>query len=159
MWPERKIIELFGIEHPILLAPMAGPSTAELAIAVSEAGGLGSFGSALSTPDDLRAVLGVIRQRTLKPINLNFFTHVPPDFDAAREARWKERLAPYYAEHGLNPDKPGPRANRAPFTAETCAIVEDFKPEVVSFHFGLPLEQLLELVRRAGTERSGYACK
>jgi NAD(P)H-dependent flavin oxidoreductase YrpB (nitropropane dioxygenase family) len=107
MWPDRKIIEMFGIEHPILLAPMAGPSTAELAIAVSEAGGLGSFGSALSTNDDLRAVLGVIRQRTLKPINLNFFTHVPPDFDAAREARWKERLAPYYAEHGLNPDRPG----------------------------------------------------
>jgi nitronate monooxygenase len=66
---------------------MAGPSTAELAIAVSEAGGLGSFGSALSTADDVRTVLGVIRQRTVKPINLNFFAHVPPDFDAVREAK------------------------------------------------------------------------
>jgi nitronate monooxygenase len=152
MWPDRKIIDLFGIEHPILLAPMAGPSTAELAIAVSEAGGLGAFGSALSTPDDVRAVLGVIRQRTLKPINLNFFTHMPPDFDAAREARWKERLAPYYAEYGLKLDQPGSRSNRAPFTAETCAIVEEFKPEVVSFHFGLPHKQLLERVKRAGSK-------
>ena len=106
----------------------------------------------LSTPDDVRAVLGVIRQRTSRPINLNFFTHVPPDFDAAREARWKECLAPFYAEHGLNPDQPAPRSNRAPFTAETCAIVEEFKPEVVSFHFGLPHEPLLERVKRAGSK-------
>ena len=152
MWPDQKIIELFGIQHPILLAPMAGPSTAELAIAVSEAGGLGSFGSALSTPKDLRAVLGVVRQRTSKPFNLNFFTHVPPEFDAAREARWKERLTPYYAEHGLNSDQAVPRSNRAPFTAETCAIVEEFRPEVVSFHFGLPPHQLLERVKRAGSK-------
>jgi len=152
MWPDTKIIELFGIEHPILLAPMAGPSTAELAIAVSEAGGLGSFGSALSSPEQLRAVLGVVRQRTSKPFNLNFFTHVPPKFDAVRERRWQERLAPYYAEHGLNSDPNLPPSNRAPFTAETCAIVEEVKPEVVSFHFGLPAEQLMERVKRAGSK-------
>ena len=87
MWPDRGIIELFGIEHPILLAPMAGPSTAELAIAVSDAGALGSFACALSTPEQIRTALGVIRQRTGKPINLNFFTHTPPAPDAAREAR------------------------------------------------------------------------
>ena len=151
-WPDSKIIDLFGIEHPILLAPMAGPSTAELAIAVSEAGGLGSFGSAMSTPAQVRAVLGVIRQRTRKPINLNFFTHLPPQFDAAREARWQEHLAPYYAEHGLDANKPAPRADRAPFSAETCAIVEDFKPEVVSFHFGLPQPPLLQRVKAAGAK-------
>jgi len=151
-WPDSKIIDLFAIEHPILLAPMAGPSTAELAIAVSEAGGLGSFGSALSTPEQVRAVLGVIRQRTRKPFNLNFFTHLPPQRDAAREAKWKERLAPYYAELGLDASQPTPRSDRAPFTAETCAIVEEFKPEVVSFHFGLPQPELLQRVKRAGAK-------
>jgi nitronate monooxygenase len=151
-WPDTKIVDLFKIEQPILLAPMAGPSTPELAIAVSEAGGLGSFGSALSTPEQLRAVLGVIRQRTRKPLNLNFFTHQPPEPDAAREAKWKGRLAPYYAELGLDPMAPTPRSDRAPFTAETCAIVEEFKPEVVSFHFGLPQPQLLQRVKAAGAK-------
>jgi nitronate monooxygenase len=75
---------------------------------------------------------------------------VPPDFDAAREARWKEPPRPYYAEHGLNPDNP--RSNRGPFTAGTCAIVEEFKPEVVSLRFGLAHEQLLERVKRTGSK-------
>jgi len=151
-WPDSKIADLFEIEHPILLAPMAGPSTPELAIAVSEAGGLGSFGSAMSTPEQVRAVLGVIRQRTRKPLNLNFFTHLPAQLDAARAARWMQRLAPYYAELGLDSTKPTPRSDRAPFSAETCAIVEEFKPEVVSFHFGLPQPQLLQRVKRAGAK-------
>jgi nitronate monooxygenase len=151
-WPDTQIVDLFKIEQPILLAPMAGPSTPELAIAVSEAGGLGSFGSALSTPEQLRTVLGVMRQRTRKPLNLNFFTHQPPEPDAAREAKWKGRLAPYYAELGLDPMAPTPRSDRAPFTAETCAIVEEFKPEVVSFHFGLPHPQLVQRVKAAGAK-------
>ena len=129
---------------------MAGPSTAELAIAVSEAGGLGSYGCALSTPDQIRTTLGVIRQRTRKPLNLNFFTHSPPEFDEAREAEWKKRLAPYYAEYGIDPSEPMPRSDRAPFSAETCSIVEEFKPEVVSFHFGLPHDSLLQRVKRTG---------
>ena len=105
MWPDRRIIELFGIEHPILLAPMAGPSTAELAIAVSDAGALGSFACALSTTEQIRTALGVIRQRTAKPINLNFFTHIPPAPDAVRETQWRQRLSGYYAEFGIDPSK------------------------------------------------------
>jgi nitronate monooxygenase len=150
MWPDRRIIDLFGIEHPIVLAPMAGPGTAELAIAVAEAGGLGSLPCAMSSPEQIRKDLGVIRQRTSKPINLNFFTHAPPLPDPGREARWKARLAPYYAELGLDPGKPVPSVNRTPFDDATCAIVEEFKPEIVSFHFGLPEPRLLARVRAAG---------
>jgi nitronate monooxygenase len=152
MWPDRRIIELFGIEHPILLAPMAGPSTAELAIAVSDAGALGSFACALSTTEQIRTALGVIRQRTAKPINLNFFTHIPPAPDAVREAQWRQRLSGYYAEFGIDPSKPVPSSDRAPFTEATCEIVEAFKPEVVSFHFGLPDDRLLKRVRAAGSK-------
>ena len=150
MWPDRRIIEIFGIEHPILLAPMAGPGTAELAIAVAEAGGLGALACAMLTPEQIRRDLGVIRQRTAKPLNLNFFTHAPPAPDPAQDARWKARLAPYYAEHGIDPAKPVPSVNRAPFDEATCAIVEEFRPEVVSFHFGLPAPPLLARVRAAG---------
>src|SRR5262249_10301911 len=115
MWPDRRILDLFGIEHPILLAPMAGSGTTELAIAVAEAGGLGALACALSTPEQIRKDLGMIRQRTAKPLNLNFFAHTPPQPDSAREARWKARLAPYYAELGVDPNKPAAAANRAPF--------------------------------------------
>src|SRR5690606_34753936 len=98
MWPDKRLLDLFQIEHPILLAPMAGPSTAELGIAVSEAGGLGSYACATSTAGQVRAAMGTIRERTAKPINLNFFTHTLPAADEAREARWRARLRPYYIE-------------------------------------------------------------
>jgi nitronate monooxygenase len=146
MWPDRRLLELFQIEHPILLAPMAGPSTTALAIAVAEAGGLGSFACATSSAAQVRAALGVIRQRTSKPINLNFFTHTMPTPDVDREARWRTRLRPYYTELGLDPDNV-PGSSRAPFDDEACAIVEEFKPEVVSFHFGLPEDRLLQRVK------------
>ena len=152
MWPDRRIIDLFGIEHPILLAPMAGPSTAELGIAVSEAGGLGCYACALSTPDQVRTAMSVIRQRTNKPVNLNFFTHTPPEPDPDSEARWKTRLSTYYAELGIDPDKPTPSSSRAPFDETTCQIVEEFKPEVVSFHFGLPEHRLMQRVKAAGAK-------
>jgi len=150
MWPDRRIIELFAIEHPILLAPMAGPSTAELAIAVSEAGGLGAFACALSAPEEIRTALGVIRQRTSKPVNLNFFAHTPPLPDAAREARWRECLEGYYTEFAIDRRMPIPVSDRAPFSETTCEIVEAFRPEVVSFHFGLPEPRLLDRVKAAG---------
>src|SRR3546814_2030305 len=68
-WPDRRIIDLFGITHPIGLAPMAGgPSTPDLAVAVAEGGGLGSLASATSTPDQVRRDMGVIRQRTARQI-------------------------------------------------------------------------------------------
>jgi nitronate monooxygenase len=153
MWPDRRIIELFGIEHPIILAPMAGgPSTAELAIAVAEAGGLGSLACATSSPEQIRKDLGIIRQRTAKPLNLNFFTHMPPQPDAAREAKWRARLASYYREFAIDPAKPVPSASREPFNDATCEIVEAFKPEIVSFHFGLPEQRLLDRVKAAGAK-------
>ncbi len=149
MWPDRRLLEMFQIEHPIMLAPMAGPSTAELAVAVSEAGGLGSLACATSSAAQVRSALGVIRQRTAKPINLNFFTHSMPAPDAAREARWRARLRPYYTELGLDADDV-PSSSRAPFDEASCTIVEEFKPEVVSFHFGLPEDRLLQRVQAVG---------
>jgi nitronate monooxygenase len=152
MWPDRRITDLFGVEHPILLAPMAGPSTPELGIAVSEAGGLGCYACALSTPEQIRTAMSVIRQRTDKPVNLNFFTHSQPVPDADREARWKARLSPYYSELGIDPNAPTPKASRAPFDDTACQIVEEFRPEVVSFHFGLPEDKLLQRVKATGAK-------
>src|SRR5690242_7386894 len=97
-WPDRRILDLLGIEHPVLLAPMAGFGTPELAIAVAEAGGLGALACATITPEQARAALDRIRAATAKPINLNFFCHRPPEDDPQREAGWRARLSPYYRE-------------------------------------------------------------
>jgi len=149
---DRRVRSLFGIDIPILQAPMAGAQGAALAIAVSEAGGLGALPGALLSAETMRAELSLIRQRTAKPVNLNFFCHTPPAPDDAREQRWRERLSPYYRELGIDPAAPIPSANRAPFDASFAAIVEEFRPEVVSFHFGLPEAALLARVKATGAK-------
>jgi nitronate monooxygenase len=151
MWRDRKALDLFGIEVPIVQAPMAGASDCELVIAVAEAGGLGSLPCAMLSPEQTRAQLGIIRQRTSRPINLNFFCHRPPRIDAARERAWLERLGSYYAELGVGASK-SPGVNRAPFDETLCDIVVEFAPEVVSFHFGLPEKRLVERVRATGAK-------
>jgi nitronate monooxygenase len=151
-WPDRRLLELFGIELPIIQAPMAGPTLHEMVIAVSEAGGLGSLPCALLAPEQQRRELEAIRAATARPINLNFFCHQPPAPDAAREAAWRQRLRIYYLELGLDPDGPIPSASRKPFDAAGAALVEEFRPAVVSFHFGLPEAALLARVKAAGAK-------
>jgi nitronate monooxygenase len=150
MWPDRRLLDLLKTEYPIIQAPMAGAMDWELAAAVSEAGGLGSLPCAMLNADQVREQLAKIRVRTRKPINLNFFCHTPPELNNAREAHWRERLAPYYRELAINAAAPIPSSNRAPFDAKFCDVVEELKPEVVSFHFGLPEPTLLARVKSAG---------
>lgn len=150
MWPDRRLLELFKTEFPIVLAPMAGVMDAELVIAASQGGALGSLPCAMLSVEKAREQVNIIRQRVSAPVNMNFFCHKPVDADPKREAQWKQRLAPFYREYGLDPDAPVPFANRAPFDAAMCELVEELKPEVVSFHFGLPDQALLSRVKAAG---------
>ncbi|QDZ03006.1 DUF561 domain-containing protein [Nitratireductor mangrovi] len=150
MWPDRRILDLFSIERPILQAPMAGSSGSELAIAVCEAGGLGSLPCAMLGAGQIRNEIGIIRQRTNRPVNLNFFCHTPPEADPARESAWRRRLAGYYEEFGIDPGTIPSGPGRNPFSEESCALVEELRPEVVSFHFGLPEAELLVRVKAAG---------
>ncbi len=150
-WPDHRLLELFRIDLPIVLAPMAGAMDAELAIAVARAGGLGSLPCALLTAEQAREQVIRYREATGgKPVNLNFFTHTPPVPDNAREHAWRERLAPYYREFDIDPAAPVAASNRAPFDEAFCGVVEDLKPEVVSFHFGLPSPVLVKRVKAAG---------
>ncbi|MHC2334152.1 nitronate monooxygenase [Bradyrhizobium sp. USDA 4454] len=105
---------------------------------------------AMLSAENAREQVNIIRQRVSAPVNLNFFCHKAVDADPAREAQWRQRLAPYYREHGLDPNAQINAANRAPFDAAFCAVVEELKPEVVSFHFGLPEPRLLQRVKAAG---------
>ncbi len=136
-----------GIEHPILQAPMAGAQDSRMAIAVARAGGLGALPCAMLPPEAMTAELGRIRAATTAPINVNFFTHTPRHPNPAAMRRWHEMLRPYYEELDLDPDDVPAGVGRRPFDSEACDALEPFQPEVVSFHFGLPAEDLLARVR------------
>src|SRR5438552_12366972 len=151
-WPDRRALDLLGIELPIVLAPMAGPGTPALAIAVAQAGGLGSLPFAMSSLAQAHDALEAVRRATPRPVNANFFCHTPPEDDPARESAWRARLAPYYRELGLDPEAPVASAARRPFDAEWCALVEKHRPELVSFHFGLPEPGLIARVKRTGAK-------
>jgi nitronate monooxygenase len=149
-WPDRRFTDLLKIEHPIVLGPMAGAIDHELAAEVAEAGGLGSIPCAMLDLDQMRDQVAKYRARTRHPLNLNFFCHTPPELNNAREAAWRERLAPYYRELKIDPAAPVPTSNRRPFDLAICDLVLELKPEVASFHFGLPEPALLERVKSAG---------
>ncbi len=152
-----RLTRLLGIEHPLLLAPMAGAADEAMAIAVARAGGLGSLPCAMLDADTLRAQVARFRAAVAAPVNLNFFCHVEPSPDAGREARWRERLMPYYDALGIPRDTQARAAQRRPFDEESCAAVEALRPEVVSFHFGLPAPKLLARVKACGARVLGSA--
>ncbi|WP_111415369.1 NAD(P)H-dependent flavin oxidoreductase [Billgrantia lactosivorans] len=139
-----------GLDLPFFQAPMAGVQDAALAVAVSEAGGLGALPCAMLTPEAMAEELRHFRAATARPINVNFFCHAPPLPDEARQARWHQALAPYYAAYGLDIDDVPTGAGRRPFDHQACDALEPFRPEVVSFHFGLPEPALLERVKSWG---------
>jgi nitronate monooxygenase len=145
------IHQILGTEHPIIQAPMAGVQGSALAIAVSNAGGLGSLPCAMLSLAEMRLELSAIRAGTDRPFNVNFFCHTQPEPDTAREAAWRAALSGYYEEYGIDPTNKtpgGPR--RAPFNEEAADALEEFRPEVVSFHFGLPSESLMARVKGMG---------
>ena len=150
MWPDRRLLDLFKTEFPIVLAPMASAMDHELVIAAAQGGALGSLPCAMIPVEKAREQINIVRQRVTAPINLNFFCHTPVAADPAREAGWKARLVPYYKEFGLDPAASVAAANRAPFDEAMCKLVEEMKPEVVSFHFGLPDPALVKRVKAAG---------
>jgi nitronate monooxygenase len=148
----RSFAARLGLGVPLVQAPMAGVQGTAMAIAVSGAGALGSLPGAAMTPQALRGAVGELRGAGGLPVNLNFFCHAVPAPDPAREAAWREALRPYYEELGLAfpPISNGP--GRLPFGDEAADAIEALRPEVVSFHFGLPPAPLLERVRRTGAQ-------
>lgn len=146
-----KTMQLFlGIELPIIQSPMAGAQGSTLAIAVSNAGGLGSLPCGMLDPETVRKELIAITAQTKKPYNVNFFCHTPPRPNAEREAAWRKLLTPYYKEFGMDISSIPAGPGRAPFSHDMADVVAKFKPPVVSFHYGLPAPELLERVRHMG---------
>jgi nitronate monooxygenase len=152
-WPDRRFLELVGIEHPIIQAPMAGASGVELCVAAIEGGALGSLPCAMLTPEQVREQVAQVRSQTSGPFALNFFCHdMPSNSD---DGAWRSLLEPYYEEFGVEPGNGG--AMRLPFDSEMAAVVEELEPPVVSFHFGLPEESLLARAKATGAVVIGNA--
>ncbi|HYG47118.1 MAG TPA: nitronate monooxygenase [Allosphingosinicella sp.] len=147
--PDEPFRVLLGSRHPILLAPMAGAGGVDLAAGAIEGGAVGSLPCAMLTPDDVKAQAAELRARTIGPINLNFFCHDPPS--GGDEGEWRALLAPFYDRHGLA-QEPGAGPVRRPFDSALCKALEAVRPELVSFHFGLPDDALLGRVRAAGAK-------
>lgn len=139
-----------GTHWPLIQAPMAGAQDARLAIAVGQAGALGSLPAAMLDAASLERELQLL-QAAGHPCNVNFFVHTPPAADAARKTRWLASLAPYYAELGLDPGQTAAGGGRRPFSHEAAEVLEAFRPSVVSFHFGLPAPDLLARVKAMGS--------
>ena len=141
---------LVRADLPVIQAPMAGSQDSALAIAVCNGGGLGSLACASLGIEAMRAQLEILATRNDLAYNLNFFCHATPAPDAAREQAWRSLLRPYYDEFGLEPAALPASASRLPFDNTMCSLLEEYRPPVVSFHFGLPCPALLQRIRAWG---------
>ena len=144
------IKKILNIDYPLIQSPMAGVQNWELAVAVSEAGGLGSIPCAMLNADQVEQELNHFRRHSSKAYNLNFFCHEMPPVDAQVEKQWLERLSKYYDELGLELSAPS-GILREPFNEEMANRIESFKPPVISFHFGLPDKTLIKRIKSWGT--------
>lgn len=147
----RDFKKLLGTELPIIQAPMAGVQGSALAIAVSEAGGLGSLPCGMLTTESIVGEIELIKASTRKPFNLNFFCHAPKHYDEDRQVIWRDTLKPYFDELGLQIEKSA-GGSRVPFSHDIADAIEPFSPEFISFHFGLPEKDLLQRVKSWGTK-------
>ena len=152
-WPNQRFIDLVGTEHPIIQAPMAGASGVDLAVAAIEGGALGSLPCGMLSPEQVEEKVAELRSRTAGKFALNFFCHAMPE--EIDERSWQSLLEPYYEEFGAEPGGGG--AMRLPFDFDMAKTLERVRPPIVSFHFGLPADPLLDRVKSAGSIVIGNA--
>ena len=150
------LTRLLGIDLPIIQAPMITAATIDLVAAVSNAGGLGSLGSAMFSVEEVKEETAALRRLTNKPINLNFFVHPEPDLRLYDAHPMQAALKPLYSELGLG-DVPAPRSPAPAFNAEMLACVLELRPNIVSFHFGLPNIAAMHALKEAGIVILGSA--
>ncbi len=150
MWPDRRLCDLLGVTHPIIQAPMAGSDTPALAAAVANAGGMGSRGCAIMSPEQFGAAYEETRAATNGALNMNFFAHAAPGDDEQKAARARALLAPFFMELDLG-EVPSVTEGFLPFGGAIFEAVLEARPRVVSFHFGLPQARFVSALKEAGT--------
>lgn len=144
--------DLLGLELPIIQAPMAGAQNHLLAAAVCQAGGLGSIPAGMLDTQGLEAELSALEALTERPYNINFFCHQAPANDPGRIDAWHQKLAPWFAEFGVDPASIASGPTRQPFDTAMAEVLERHRPALISFHFGLPSPELLQRARATGAK-------
>lgn len=152
-WPDPRFTALVGCTHPIVLAPMAGAGGVDLCVAATEGGALGSLPCGMLGPEQVVEQSAEVRRRASGPLNLNFFCHPAPK--AGDDSAWRTLLEPYRREFGVRAGGGG--SLRSPFDEALCEAVVSIRPDVASFHFGLPDERLVQRVKSAGAIVLGNA--
>jgi nitronate monooxygenase len=160
MWKDTAITRRLGLEAPIVQGPFgSGLSAVDLVVAVSESGGLGSFGVHHLDGAGIRQVAGDIRARTRRPFALNLWMPLGDSDDPQLDdTRWNaacELLRPYFLELGV--PMPARPARFGPRFEEQLETVLELKPPVFSFIFGVPAADVLESCRRNGIVTVGAA--
>ncbi|TMP46040.1 2-nitropropane dioxygenase [Pseudoalteromonas citrea] len=147
---KEHIFNLLGTQYPLIQAPMAGVQDSKLAIAVSEAGGVGSVPCGMLSIEQIVHEIKAVSSASNKPFNLNFFCHKPEPYDPTRQNNWQKRLQPYFTELGVEFDSNDQQASRMPFSHDIADAIEPFKPPLISFHFGLPSKDLMQRIKGWG---------
>ena len=145
------LLSAIGITVPIVQSPMAGVSSPAMAAAVSNSGGLGSLGVGAMNVAKAREAIHAFRQLSDGPLNVNVFVHQPAHADEAKQAAWIARLAPEFKRFGATP----PSALQEIYTSflvddAMLAMLVGERPQVVSFHFGLPRPDQVKALHDAG---------
>jgi nitronate monooxygenase len=145
------LLEILGIDLPIIQAPMAGISSPELAAEVSNAGALGSIGVGATDADGACKMIAAVRERSKRSLNVNVFCHAPARSDKTLEAAWIEYLRPHFEQFGAKPPAALTEIYRS-FVEDDAmlAMLLTHKPQVVSCHFGLPSAERIRALREQG---------
>jgi nitronate monooxygenase len=150
--PGNELLRRLQLQFPIIQAPMAGVSTPAMAAAASNAGALGSMGVGATNADGAAKMIRAARELSGRALNVNVFCHRPATPDREVESAWIERLRPHFARVGAKP--PAALSEIYKSFVNDDAMLEqliELRPEVVSFHFGLPPAQRIQALRKAGS--------
>jgi nitronate monooxygenase len=158
-WNRNRITAKLGIEYPIIQGPLGGLSSQRLTAAVSNFGGLGSYGAHSRTPDEIGAVIAEIRSLTPKPFAMNLW--VSMEDEGARtsdESAFSRSLAPLAASlAALGAPRPAYHPYSPIRFEDQARVLLEANVPVVSFIFGIPPREILEECRAKGIVTIGTA--
>jgi nitronate monooxygenase len=149
MWSRNAFTDRLDLKWPILQAPMGWLSTPALAAAVSNAGGLGGLGMWGFSAEDAERRIAGFRQQSGGALNVNYPLWPEPKITPQASDAMRKRLQPHYDAKGLGP-VPEPRGAASEVSREHLAMLLRAKPDVVSFHFGLPRQDVVQAIKGAG---------
>jgi nitronate monooxygenase len=151
MTVKSDLLRRLQLRHPIIQAPMAGVSTPAMAAAASNAGALGSLGVGATNAEGAGKLIRAARELSRQALHINVFCHRPATSNRALEAAWIERLRPQFERFGATPPAALAEIYKS-FVADEAMLEQlvELRPEVLSFHFGVPSEQQMQALRKAG---------